>query len=178
MRMEIRIAGFGGQGVGLAGHIIGKAIAIYTDREAVMTQSYGPEARGGASCADIVLSDNTIDYPFIQKPDILVLFSQEAYSKFRSTSKKSAAVLIDSGLVIPLQNDLTFNIPATAIAEELGHRIVANMIMLGYLSSITNVVQPEPLVKAIKTTVKPKFIELNLKAFHSGYEYATEKISI
>lgn len=177
MRTEIRIAGFGGQGVGLAGHIIGKALAIYTENEAVMTQSYGPEARGGASSADIVTSDVSIDYPFVQNPDILIALSQEAYTKFRPTSKEGVKVLIDSGLVTPYQDDLTFNIPSTALAENLGNRIVANMVMLGFFTAIAGIVKREPVEKSIETTVKARFIKLNLKAFETGYVYAADKVA-
>ena len=102
MRQEIRISGFGGQGVGLAGFILGKALALYEGREAVMTQSYGPEARGGASSTNVVLSDQEIAYPFVQNPDVLVALSQEAYSKFRPQVKDGALVLIDADLVTPL----------------------------------------------------------------------------
>jgi len=89
MRTEIRIAGFGGQGVALAGVILGKALTIYSDYEAVMTQSYGPEARGGASSANLIISDEPIDYPFVLKPDILVALSQEAYTLYRPDAKKT-----------------------------------------------------------------------------------------
>ena len=95
MRKEIRIAGFGGQGIVLAGYILGKAFALYDGYDDVMTQSYGPEARGGASSANIVVSDEPIDYPFLQHPDILVALSQEAYTKFNKTAKQGASILID-----------------------------------------------------------------------------------
>ena len=143
MRKEIRISGFGGQGIVLAGYILGKAFALYDDFEAVMTQSYGPEARGGASSANILISDEPIDYPFVQNPDILVTLSQEAYSKFRPTTKKDAQILIDSGLVTPLESDTPFSIPATKLAEELGRRIVANVIMLGFFTKVTDLLPRE-----------------------------------
>jgi 2-oxoglutarate ferredoxin oxidoreductase subunit gamma len=176
MRIEIRISGFGGQGVGLAGHIIGKAIAIYTEKEAVMTQAYGPEARGGASSSNIVISDSKIDYPFVQKPDILIALSQEAYVKFRPGVEENGKVLIDSGLVKPFKNDETLNIPATLLAENLGNRIVANMVMLGYLTKKSRYLDKKPMVKSIETSVKTKFIELNMKAFETGHEYVEGKI--
>jgi 2-oxoglutarate ferredoxin oxidoreductase subunit gamma len=178
MRTEIRIAGFGGQGIGLAGYVIGKALAIHSESEAVMTQSYGPEARGGASSADIIVSSRNIDYPFIEEPDILIVLSQEAYTKFRPTSKESAKVLIDCGLVNPKGNDKTFKIPATELAEKLGNRIVANMVMLGFFSAITSIVGRESIEKTIGTTVKPQFLKLNLKAFETGFAYAEERCLI
>jgi len=99
MRKEIRIAGFGGQGVVLAGYILGKAFAVYEGLEAVMTQSYGPEARGGSSSSNVVVSDEPIDYPFVLEPDVLILLSQEAYTRFRPTAKPDALVIIEEDLV-------------------------------------------------------------------------------
>jgi 2-oxoglutarate ferredoxin oxidoreductase subunit gamma len=172
MRHEIRIAGFGGQGVVLAGYVLGKAVALYAEQEAVMTQSHGPEARGGASSADLVLSGEPIAYPFVQQPDILVALSQEAYSKFRPTAKPDAVVLIDQDLVIPQESDHINTIPATRLAEDLGRRIVANVVMLGYFTTVTKLVDPQAMLKALETSVKPKTVELNLNAFQAGFEYS------
>jgi 2-oxoglutarate ferredoxin oxidoreductase subunit gamma len=175
MRKEIRISGFGGQGVVLTGYVLGKALALYEDLEAVMTQSYGPEARGGASSANVVFSDQDIAYPFVQRPDVLVALSQEAYGKFRPSAKQGALILIDEELVKPWPDDLVHAIPATRLAEELGRRIVANMIMLGFLTAVSGLVSRESMLEALKTSVKPKTVELNLRAFSTGYEYAGEK---
>jgi 2-oxoglutarate ferredoxin oxidoreductase subunit gamma len=175
MRTEIRISGFGGQGVGLAGHIIGKALAIYDGKEAVMTQAYGPEARGGASSANIIASEEPIDYPFVQNPDILVALSQEAYTKFRPDAKPDATILIDDGLVEPFGDDQPYKIPATQLAEELGRRIVTNMVMLGFFTAVTGLISQEAMEEAIKSSVKERFIELNLKAFDKGYEHAAKE---
>jgi 2-oxoglutarate ferredoxin oxidoreductase subunit gamma len=175
MRKEIRISGFGGQGIGLAGRIIGKALAIYDDMEAVMTQSYGPEARGGASSADVVASEEPIDYPFVQQPDVLIALSQEAYTKFRSSANPDAIILIDEELVTPSDDDTPNGIPATQLAEELGNRIVANMVMLGFFTALTDIVNRQAMEEAIGSSVKSRFVELNLKAFATGFEYALEK---
>jgi 2-oxoglutarate ferredoxin oxidoreductase subunit gamma len=169
MRTEICISGFGGQGIVLAGYILGKAITLYAGREAVMTQAYGPEARGGASSANIVVSDETVDYPFVLKADILVAMSQEGYSKFRPEAKMGGIVLVDSELVQPFDDDHPLGIPATRIAEELGNRIVTNVVMLGFFTASTDIVSREAVEKAIETTVKPKTLLLNLKAFETGY---------
>lgn len=175
MRTEIRIAGFGGQGVGLAGYILGKALALYDGCEAVMTQSYGPEARGGASSANVVVSDREIAYPFVQNPDVLVALSQEAYNKFRPSAKSDALVLIDRDLVTPV-NDITCQlIPATQIAENMGRRIVANMVMLGFFTVVSGLVSKAAMEEAIRSSVKPKTVTLNLEAFLSGYKYAPQK---
>jgi 2-oxoglutarate ferredoxin oxidoreductase subunit gamma len=173
MRQEIRISGFGGQGVGLAGQILGKALALFDGKHAVMTQAYGPEARGGASSANVVASERTIDYPFVQSPDILIALSQEAYSKFRPTTKQDAAILIDQDLVTPFEDDKPFKIPATKMAEDLGLRIVTNMVMLGFFTAVTKLVPRDAMEKAISTSVKSKFVELNLNAFSKGYEFGS-----
>jgi 2-oxoglutarate ferredoxin oxidoreductase subunit gamma len=173
MRTEIRITGFGGQGVALAGFILGKALTIYSDHEAVMTQSYGPEARGGASSTNLVVSDEPIDYPFVQNPDILVALSQESYSTFRNTAREGALILIDEGLVIPDDADKPYCIPATRMAEELGRRVVTNMVMLGYFTAMTGLIPREAVEQAIKSSVKPKTIPLNLQAFDAGFTHFT-----
>ncbi|MEW6716465.1 MAG: 2-oxoacid:acceptor oxidoreductase family protein [Chloroflexota bacterium] len=175
MRKEIRIGGFGGQGIGLAGHIIGKALTIYDGKEAVMTQAYGPEARGGASSANIVLADRPIDYPFVQHPDVLIILSQEAYTKFRPTAQPEAIILIDENLVIPTDDDMVHKIPATQIAEELGWRIISNMVMLGFFTATTGLVSRGAMEQSIATSVKQEFKEVNLLAFARGFEYAPLK---
>jgi len=175
MRQEIRFSGFGGQGVVLMGYILGRAFSLYEKLEAVMTQAYGPEARGGASSSNIVVSDEPVDYPFVDQPDILVILSQEAYTKFRPTAKEDAIVLIDNGLVTPFEDDQPLGIPASRLAEDLGRRIVANVVMLGFFAAVTDVVKRESLESAIEASVKPKTIPLNLEAFRTGYEYLVEK---
>jgi 2-oxoglutarate ferredoxin oxidoreductase subunit gamma len=172
VRTEIRISGFGGQGVALAGYIIGKAASLYQGLEAAMTQSHGPEARGGASSSDIVIADRRIDYPFIQHADILITLSQEAYARFRPEAKPEAVLIIDGGLVAPFSDDRPLQIPATQLAEELGRRIVANVVMLGYFTAVTDVLRREAVEKAIETSVRPKTLPLNLEAFSVGYNYA------
>lgn len=172
MRVEVRISGFGGQGVVLTGMILGKALAIYEGFEVVMTQAYGPEARGGASSANLVISDSEIAYPLVQHPDILVALSQEAYTKFRPAVKPGAKIIIDNDLVIPDPHDDVLYVPATKLAEDLGRRIVANVVMLGFFTAATSIVSKESVETAIKSTVKQKTVPLNIQAFQTGYEYA------
>lgn len=174
MRKEIKISGFGGQGVVLAGYIVGKCCSIYEGMEAAMTQAYGPEARGGASSSNIVVADQPIDYPFVQQADILVALSQEAYTKFRPQAKPEAQVLIDEDLVTPFDDDQPLTIPATRLAEELGRRIVANVVMLGFFTAVTGLVGREAMEETIKSSVKEKFVPLNMKAFEAGYQYAQQ----
>ena len=145
MRREVRISGFGGQGVVLAGYLLGKALALYQDLEAVMTQSYGPEARGGASSSNIVVADRKIAYPFVQQADIFVALSQEGYNRYRDETTEDATILIDGGLVKPREGDRVLAVHATELAEGLGRRIVANVVMLGFLCASTLLVQREAL---------------------------------
>ena len=172
MRTEIRLAGFGGQGIGLAGLILGKAVSLYDGYEAVMTLAYGPEARGGASSTNLVVADRPIDYPFVQEADILVALSQEAYTRFRDEAKPEAIVIIDEDLVQPSPKDTCLKVPATKLAEDLGRRIVANVVMLGFFTAATSLVERESIEDAIKSSVRENVIELNMKAFTVGYEYA------
>lgn len=158
----------------LAGYILGKALAIYSEYEAVMTQSYGPEARGGASSANLVVADEPIDYPFVQHPDILVALSQEGYTRYRHTARNGAVILVDEELVVPPDNDMPFRIPATRLAEELGRRVVANVVMLGFFTAVSGLVTREAVEKAIASSVKPKTVQLNLQAFSAGYSHLAE----
>lgn len=171
MRTEIRISGFGGQGVALAGFILGKALTIFSDYEAVMTQSYGPEARGGASSVNLIVADEPIDYPFVQQPDILVALSQESYSTFRPSAKNGAVILIDEDLVIPVDEDSPYCIPATRLAEELGRRMVTNIVMLGFFTAVSGITSREAVEQAIASSVKSKTVPLNLQAFNTGFTY-------
>jgi 2-oxoglutarate ferredoxin oxidoreductase subunit gamma len=171
MRLEIKIAGFGGQGVGLAGYILGQAFALYENLEAVMTQSYGPEARGGASSSSIVVSDEPIDYPFVQQADILVALSQEAYTKFQPSTKPEGQILIDEELVTHLEDRDHLVIPATQLAERLGRRIVTNVVMLGFFTAVTKVVTRSAVEQALAGSVPPKILSLNQNAFTTGFEY-------
>jgi len=178
MRQEIRIAGFGGQGVVLAGYVLGKALALYSGREAVMTQSHGPEARGGASSADLVVSTEPIAYPFVQQPDYFVALSQEAYTKFRPDIKPDALVLIDQDLVKPQDGDQIRSIPATQLAEDLGRRIVTNVVMLGFFTANSDIVTPQAMIKALETTLNSRVFDLNISAFGAGLEYQARNESI
>jgi 2-oxoglutarate ferredoxin oxidoreductase subunit gamma len=175
MRKEIRITGFGGQGVALAGYILGKAITLFDGLNVVMTQAYGPEARGGASSANLIVSDQQVDYPFVQHPDILVALSQEAYVKFFPTTKADALILVDQDLVEVARQDHHYAVPATRLAEGLGRRIVTNVVMLGFFTAVTGVVSRKAMESAIEDSVKPKTVPLNIRAFTTGYEYASQE---
>ncbi len=176
-KTEIRLAGFGGQGIILAGNILGKAASLYEQLQAVFTQSYGPEARGGACSADVIISGGAIYYPRVSLPKILVLMSEEAKSTYGRQMSDQAMVLIDEDLVqmdtVP-EGCLLFKIPATRLAEKLGRKIVANIVMLGFITAVTEVVGYEAMKQALFDSIPSGTEELNLKAFEKGYEYGKQ----
>ena len=171
---EIRIAGFGGQGVILSAMVIGKAASIFEGDFATMTQSFGPEARGGACSAQVILSDSPVLYPYVTHPDILVVMSQEAYTKFAPEVKPGGTLVVERDLVnisnIPPETKV-FSCPATRLAEELGKRMVLNIVMVGFFAAVTKLLKPEALRRAVSDSVPPAFKELNEKAFDKGYAY-------
>jgi 2-oxoglutarate ferredoxin oxidoreductase subunit gamma len=174
---EIRIAGFGGQGVILAAAVIGKAAAIFQGGYATMTQSFGPEARGGSSSAQVILSTEPILYPYITKPDILVVMSQEAYTRFVPQLKPGGILITEQELVrvdriVP--GERAYGVPATRLAEELGRKVVLNIVMVGFFGAVTNLLDAEALRKAVADSVPPALQKLNLQAFERGYEWGTK----
>lgn len=172
MPREVRLAGFGGQGIILAGYLLGKAAALYGGKNAIFTQSYGPEARGGACAAELIISDEPIDYPMVTRPELLMLMSQEAFNKYGSAAAEGGQLVVDTDLVeSATEKDWLRHIPATRLAQELGNRMVANVIMLGFLCATTGVVSREALEESIRTTVRPALVELNLQAFSRGFEH-------
>jgi 2-oxoglutarate ferredoxin oxidoreductase subunit gamma len=171
---EIRIAGFGGQGVILSAIILGKAASIYQGEYATMTQSFGPEARGGACSAQLVLSSSPILYPYVTRPDILVVMSQEAYTRFEPELKEGGTLLVEHDLVrvsdIP-PGTRVYSVPATRIAEELGKRMVLNSVMVGFFASVTNLLEADAVRKAVADSVPANFRDLNLRAFERGFQF-------
>ncbi|MGQ9916597.1 MAG: 2-oxoacid:acceptor oxidoreductase family protein [Bryobacteraceae bacterium] len=177
MLKELRIAGFGGQGVILATHILGRAAAVHENRFATMTQSYGPEARGGAASAALIVSDEPVLFPYVTHPDILVVMSQEAYSRFTPEVKPSGFLLVEEDLVCldrKAQGLKIYGIPATRFAEELGKKMVLNVIMTGFLCAVTGAVGADAARKAVEESVPARFRELNLQAFDKGLGYGQE----
>lgn len=178
---EVRIAGFGGQGVILAAGVIGKAFSIFQGHHATMTQSFGPESRGGACSAQVILSTEPILYPYVTRPDALVAMSQEAYTKFAPELKPGGVLLIEQDLVRlgPLPADTkVYGIPATRLAEELGRRMVLNIVMAGFFSSVTGLVDQQALRAAVEDSVPPSFRDLNLKALQKGFEYGAASLPL
>lgn len=171
--MDIRFSGFGGQGIIKSGILIGKAVSLYDDRFATLTQSFGPEARGGACSAQVVIDNDPVLYPYIGAPEILVAMSQEAYEKFITEPVKGSIILTDADLVKPktIRKDVKmYSVPATRIAEEMGNRIFANVVMLGFFTAITNVVSLEAMKKALPGSVPDRFLDTNIEALEKGYE--------
>jgi len=171
--VEVLLGGFGGQGIILSGLILGKAATLFSGKKATFTQSYGPEARGGACSANVMISDEDIDYPYITKPHHMLIMSQGAYEKFVDQLRPDGKLMYDEDLV-ELRFKRTdihrFGIPATRLAEELGRKIVANIVMLGFLTAVTEVVDYDAMKSAILDTVPPGTEELNLKAYNTGYD--------
>jgi len=173
---EIRIAGFGGQGVILSAVVLGKAASIYENGFATMTQNFGPEARGGACSAQLVLSDSPVLYPYVTRPDIMVIMSQEAYNRFAPELKPEGLLIIEEDLVrvSNLKGDpKIYAVPATRFAEELGKRMVLNSVMVGFFTAVTKLLSADAVRKAVADSVPPSFRELNIKAFDKGFEYGT-----
>jgi len=171
---EVRIAGFGGQGVILAASAIGRAVTIHENRFATMTQNFGPESRGGACSAQLVLSDTPVLYPYVIAPDVLVVMSQEAFNKFAGELKPGGMMLVEEDLVrmSSLRNGIrVYGIPATRLAEELGKKMVLNIVMVGFFGAVTRLASREALRKAVAESVPKHMRDLNLEAFEKGYEY-------
>lgn len=178
MRREIKFGGFGGQGIVLAGYITGKAVALYDGKHSVFTQLYGPEARGGASSSEVVIDeDKVIDYPYVTSADVMVIMSQEAYDKYVERVKEGGILIVDEDLVKVddrAKRAVLYKVPATRMAEKLGNKIVANIVMLGFLTAVTGLVSREAMVKSIRDSVPERFLEINMRAFEEGYSYAQE----
>jgi len=175
-RLEVKLAGFGGQGIILAGQIIGQAAVLFDQKDAVLTQSYGPESRGGACSADLVISEEEeILHPLVIKPQVMVVMSQEAHDRYASELAEGGMLLADADLVPVLarrsKKRRVFAIPATRLAEEVGRRIVANIVMLGSFTALTGAISAEAMKRSILSLVPKGTEDLNLQAFERGYEY-------
>jgi 2-oxoglutarate ferredoxin oxidoreductase subunit gamma len=173
---EIRLAGFGGQGVILSAIVLGKAASIYQGAFATMTQSFGPEARGGACSAQLVVSDSPVLYPYVSRPDILVVMSQPAFTRFVPELKDGGILIVEQDLV--RVSDLkveakVYSVPATRMAEELGKRMVLNSVMVGFFTAVTQLLEADAVRKAVADSVPAGFRDLNLKAFEKGFEYGS-----
>ena len=170
---EILITGFGGQGIVLAGLILGKAASLGDHRETTLTQSYGPEARGGACSAQVIISDRKIHYPYVRNPDILVCMSQGGFEKYECLLKDGGILITDQDLVQPsdARGNEAFAIRATRMAEELGRKMMANIVMLGFFTAVTGTISVESARTAVKSSVPKGTEEMNLAAFNRGLDF-------
>lgn len=172
-KTEIRVAGFGGQGVVLAGVLLGTGAVLYDNKHAVQSQSYGAAARGGGARSEVIISDEPIMYPSVTKPDVMVAMSTEAISKYVDDMKPGAILVVDEDLVKETKRDdcKVYRVPSSRIAvNELGRSMVANLVMVGFLVGLTNIVSEPSMEEAIRTGVPKGTEELNLRAFRRGLE--------
>jgi 2-oxoglutarate ferredoxin oxidoreductase subunit gamma len=170
-RKEIRITGFGGQGVVLCGYVIGRACAINAGQHATMIQSFGPEARGSSCSATLVVSDQPVLYPYIRHPDILVVMSNDGYRTFAGELTDDAVIVFERDLVHPepKPGQRAYGVPSTRIAEKLGRALIQNIVMLGFFGAVTRIVPRDQMREAVRASVPAGTEELNLKAFDAGW---------
>lgn len=173
-RTEIQLGGFGGQGIMSAGKIIGMAAAVFNNLEACFTQSYGPEARGGAAGSQVIISSSPIHHPHLTEPTSMIIMSQGAYDKYVDSLAPEGVLLFDNELV-KLPDDhrtdiKTLGISATKIAEEAGNNRAANTVMLGFWTAVEGIVDQKAMEESIAESVPPKTVDLNLEVFRTGYQ--------
>lgn len=176
-RYEMRFSGSGGQGMILAGIIMAEAASIYENKNAVQSQSYGPEARGGASKAEVIISSQPIDYPKATAIDAMLAMTQEACSKYSKDIKDGGILLVDADEVknLPSGNFKKYAFPITSIArDELGKTIVANIIALAMITELTKIVSNDAIEKAVLARVPAAFLDLNKEALRIGFNRAKE----
>jgi len=174
-RYEVRIAGLGGQGIVTAGVMIGRGASVFGGKNVTLAQSYGPESRGGASKVEVIVSDEKINYPKLRKPNIVAVMSQEAYQKNIGDLNGDTIVVVDPDMVQEDQLNhtaRTYRVPATRIAERLGKKIVSNMVMVGAIIGLTDMVDTAAVEKAIAKYTPRGTEQLNLTAFKNGYDLA------
>jgi 2-oxoglutarate ferredoxin oxidoreductase subunit gamma len=178
-KTEVRVGGLGGQGVILCGMIIGKAASIYGGKHATLIQAFGPEARGSACSAQVMVSDEPIGYPYVKSPDTLVLMSLDAAAQFIPTLKPGGLVLYENELIPKLPalpvGARAMGIPATRFAEELGRRLVLNIVMVGFFAGVTGLLSYEAVEKAVLDSVPKGTQDLNQRALRKGFDFGREK---
>ncbi|MCX7756366.1 MAG: 2-oxoacid:acceptor oxidoreductase family protein [Anaerolineales bacterium] len=177
-RTEIRLAGEGGQGMILAGIILAEAAAIYDRKQATQTQSYGPEARGGASRSEVVISDGEIDHPEVLEADVVVALSQEAYKKFAGSVRPGGLLIVDEERVTLDPEVEAVRLPISRLAKETtGKSITANTVALGALVGLTGVVSRQAIEKAVLARAPKGTEEMNRRALEAGFQ-AVQKLRV
>jgi 2-oxoglutarate ferredoxin oxidoreductase subunit gamma len=175
-RYEVRLSGSGGQGLVLGGVILAEAVALYEGLNAVQTQSYGPEARGGASKSEVIISDEEIDYPKATAIDLLLTLTQESCDKYSPDLKDGGIILADSRMVtkLPEGDYKVYHLPIIDTAKEkVGKVFVANIVALGAIARLVDSVSIESVEKAVLSRVPKGTEELNKRALKLGYELVT-----
>ncbi|MCB2141407.1 2-oxoacid:acceptor oxidoreductase family protein [bacterium] len=185
--MEIRMSGFGGQGIILMGKVLGSAAALHHGHHVTLIQSYGPETRGSSCRVDLILDRHPINYPYLDRPHLLVALSQAAYQQHRPSLVSGGMLIYEEDLVVLGENDQNGNaglesvirhpIPAVSLAEECGGRIMANMIVLGYIAANNEWVGMDALAQTIKDKMPSALASKNLLALQRGYEYGLEYLT-
>jgi 2-oxoglutarate ferredoxin oxidoreductase subunit gamma len=171
-RKEIIITGFGGQGIVLAGRILGRAAVLGDKKESTLVQNYGPEARGGACSAQVIIAGHAIHYPYIRRPHVLSCMSQPGFDKYIGQLAEGGTLIIDPDLVKFSGDEVSlFSVPATRLAEELGNTMMANIIMTGFITAITGIVSVESARKAVADSVPKGTEKMNVAAFDKGSDY-------
>jgi 2-oxoglutarate ferredoxin oxidoreductase subunit gamma len=174
---EILITGFGGQGIVLTGSILGQAATLHDLKHATMTQSYGPEARGGSCSSQVIISDEEILFPYVERPQVLICMSQEGFAKNVGSLITGGILIWDTDLIKadePGPGITAYNVPATRLAEELGNKMMANIVMLGFFSAVSDMVSPGSLRQGVLSSVPPKTRDQNGEAFDRGRQYGEE----
>jgi 2-oxoglutarate ferredoxin oxidoreductase subunit gamma len=179
-RTEIRITGFGGQGVILAGIVLGHAVAVHEGKKAVQTQSYGAETRGGAARAEVVVSDEKVDYPKVISADITITMSQESFERYGAAARPGSALFVDADLVTSASGSsggTIYRVPATKIAaDEFKKTLAANMVMLGAVAAVTKIVRLESLKMSVRDVAPKASRDLNTRALERGFEWAVANL--
>jgi 2-oxoglutarate ferredoxin oxidoreductase subunit gamma len=177
---EIKFGGLGGQGVILGGIIVGKAAALYDNKFSCLTQAFGPEARGSACSAQVVVDSSPILYPYVHNPHLMVAMSQDAFNKFSPELRPDGTLLIEEDLVkvsgLPAGVKV-YGVPATRYAEELGRKMVLNIVMVGFFTAVTGIVSEKAAREAVADSVPPATIDLNMKAFDKGFKHGKELLA-
>lgn len=181
-RFEIRIAGFGGQGVVTVGKVLGTALTVYGGRNSVNTQSYGPESRGGACRSEVVCADGRINYPYVRAADVLVALSQVALDAYIENVKPGGIVLTDTQAVQAVPGPERFRtvpVPTLEIAQEVGDVKCQNMVALGALFPlIEDRICESDLMAALKDSLPEASMARNIEAFHRGKHYVQSRSAL
>ena len=176
---EIKVGGLGGQGVILAGMIMGRGASIYDNKHATLTQAFGPEARGSACSAQIVVSEEPVESPYVTHPDILVVMSQEACNRFAPEMAADGVLLYEAELVnpgdLPPAGVTQYSVPSTRVAEKLHRRMVANIVMVGFFAAVIDLIPVDALRRSVGASVPTGTDSLNLEAFDAGYSCGVDR---